>query len=356
MVAGLAFLSKKSFNPKNLSNQKAVWEAREQNKQEERRIQERQNQLRREQEEEELARVRHGETGGEKVSLSFMYAAPPGLNEKPQASNNQSAKKTVNLFERQPGDDDAAAEFRALLAGVQVPNTDEDDQENEANSSISYGVSLQGSSVERSFATQDGRSALEKAVGRKEGNNSLTLEQQVARFPQLQHAPMVKGMKGTDVQVSFKPLGAQLRNVQCMVCGIWGHSKGDRECSKSGWDPFSLKEPFVRSHDIKKLDRAHESKGNEGDISNEAKKRIRNSDSDSHSEDSYERARRKKKKRRKEKRSRHYRSDKHNEREEKSRIKDDGTKDERRHHRKRDRKRTEKKHRKYSSSGSEESD
>ena len=30
MVAGLAFLSKKGFNPANKSNQKSVWEARQQ--------------------------------------------------------------------------------------------------------------------------------------------------------------------------------------------------------------------------------------------------------------------------------------------------------------------------------------
>jgi hypothetical protein len=38
MVAGLKFLSKKGFNPANLTNQKAVWEARQQKEQENKRV------------------------------------------------------------------------------------------------------------------------------------------------------------------------------------------------------------------------------------------------------------------------------------------------------------------------------
>jgi hypothetical protein len=38
MVAGLKFLSKKGFNPQNLTNQKAVWEARQQKEHESKRV------------------------------------------------------------------------------------------------------------------------------------------------------------------------------------------------------------------------------------------------------------------------------------------------------------------------------
>ena len=305
MVAGLAFLSKKSFNPKNLSNQKTVWEAREQKKQEEKRIAERETQLKREREDEELARARHGDTGGEKVSLSFMYAAPPGLGEGSAKSNdNNLPVATDNLLERQPGDDDAAAAFRAMLAGIATSQEEQDKNETFAFSNSS-GAALQGTTVDRSFSALDGRSALEKAVGRKDGNSALTLEQQVARFPQLQHAPMAKGMKGTDVQVNFKPLGTQLRNVQCLVCGVWGHSRGDRECSKSGWDPFSMKGPMVTASDAnakqpnKLID--------ESEAAAKDDKRCRDN-LDSDSDDSYEDRRKEKKRRRKQKKKRRQRS------------------------------------------------
>jgi CBF1 interacting corepressor len=26
-----------------------------------------------------------------------------------------------------------------------------------------------------------------------------------------------------------------------MKCGVWGHSKGDRECKVGGWNPFDLR-------------------------------------------------------------------------------------------------------------------
>ena len=58
-------------------------------------------------------------------------------------------------------------------------------------------------------------------------------------------------MSATDVNVSFKPLGAQMRNVKCLACGIWGHSRGDRECQVTGWDPFSAASRPVSSSSIR---------------------------------------------------------------------------------------------------------
>ena len=65
MGGGLAFLTKKSFNPANWRNQREVWEARQNAETEKRRISERDAQLKREREEEDLARVVGGEEGGE---------------------------------------------------------------------------------------------------------------------------------------------------------------------------------------------------------------------------------------------------------------------------------------------------
>ena len=101
----------------------------------------------------------------------------------------------------------------------------------------------------------DGRSALEKAVGRKDrSSQNLSYQQQIERFPQLKNAPMAQNMKkvatGADgngdaatsapMMVNFKPLGAQILHVRCLACGVWGHQRGDRECAKSGWNPFAL--------------------------------------------------------------------------------------------------------------------
>ena len=315
MVAGLAFLSKKSFNPKNLSNQKTVWEAREQKKAEEKRLQERQTQLKREQEDEDLARVRHGDTGGEKASLSFMYATPPGLGDDDGTKQTEEEPATTNdLLQRQPGDDDAAAAFRAMLAGAAAVQEEQEQNHQESLAfSNSRGAALQGTAIDRTFSEHDGRSALEKAVGRKDGNGAaLTLEQQVARFPQLQNAPMAKGMKGTDVQVKFNPLGTQLRNVQCMACGVWGHTRGDRECTKSGWDPFSSKGPVyvAAAAAVSTLAMQPSEKKQEKEAVAAINKGRRHDSSDSSdSDDSYERRRRKeRKRRRKEKKMRRRRS------------------------------------------------
>jgi CBF1 interacting corepressor len=196
-----------------------------------------------------------------------MYAPPPGLaapehaasNNKSEpgisnsninsaSNNNNNNIKTNNLtVERQPGDDDAAAAFRQMLAAaatdtrVQRQGRDEAGCEEILKTNVSSsGAALSGTTVEKAMPTDKELTALEKAVGRRDASSAagLSLEEQIARFPQLKNAPMAKGMNATNVGVTFKPLGTQLRNVRCMVCGIWGHSRGDRECLKSGWDPF----------------------------------------------------------------------------------------------------------------------
>ena len=260
MVAGLKFLSKKGFNPQNLSNQKKVWEREQRQKTEERRIKEREEQLRRERDDEELRRSR-----GDHVKLNFMYQPPPGLEgtgkkASPPADTVPSSAASApskEVTQRQPGDDDAAAAFRAMLAGGIPPPEETNEKfpgESETRGIIrgtapgAFGTVLQGSSYdkmtkrgeEKQPPTPETRSALEKAVGRRQQGNNLTLDEQIERFPALANAPRQRGVQ---VGVSFKPLGTQIRNVRCLVCGIWGHSKGDRECKMSGWDPFSAPLP-----------------------------------------------------------------------------------------------------------------
>merc|ERR1712032_1258394 len=93
----------------------------------------------------------------------------------------------------------------------------------------------------------DNLTRLEKAVGRKEdaSRGALKYATQIERFPQLRNAPLEITRKGHDItdvatmNIRFKPLGTQIRNVRCLACGVWGHGRGDRECSVGGWDPFS---------------------------------------------------------------------------------------------------------------------
>ncbi|KAK1747974.1 hypothetical protein QTG54_001937 [Skeletonema marinoi] len=86
---GLTFLSKKSFNPANWSNQRRVWEAQQNSETEKRRIVEREAQIKREQEEEELARVVGGEEEGGRKALGFMYDGGkiPGLKKEVDGNN-----------------------------------------------------------------------------------------------------------------------------------------------------------------------------------------------------------------------------------------------------------------------------
>ncbi|KAL3758469.1 hypothetical protein ACHAWU_004312 [Discostella pseudostelligera] len=294
MGGGLAFLTKKSFNPANWSNQKQVWEARQKDDIEKRRLAERESQLRREREEEDLARVVGGEEGHGRKALSFMYEAGkvPGLDRKVQVDNGAAAAGAAcsgsgggiddfgggsgghgmtvdangnsgmpSLFERQPGDDDAAAAFRAMLARGSMVADDQPTQpsqvDNRANSNNNEVEANNGKDEEEATneaRDRDLRTNLEKAVGRGITSGSgVTLAQQMERFPMLKGAPRVLpkssgGGGGEDgkessendvVGLNFKPLGQVLRNVKCLKCGQWGHSMGDRECGVSGWNPFA---------------------------------------------------------------------------------------------------------------------
>jgi CBF1 interacting corepressor len=264
MVQGLKFLSKKGFNPQNQVNQKNVWEREHASKNEQERVRQRGEQLRRERDDEELARARAGERGGSQAQLRFMYDAPPGSTgeqkEQQEQTNNDAAKPSTSagsLTQIQPGDDAAAAAFRRMLAGQCMPEEGMTKNEEQEDTKVSFGPVLQGSDMEKVKAIKpEGLSALEKAVGRRDKAPGLSLAEQMQRFPQLKNAPMAKGMSDTNVNVAFKPLGAELRNVKCLACGIWGHSKGDRECKTSGWDPFSGRTtmPVAQSSSIRPVE------------------------------------------------------------------------------------------------------
>lgn len=333
MVQGLKFLSKKSFNPQNLSNQKRTWEREQEQKREEARLRERERQLVIERDHEELARSRDGASGGQKASLRFMYDQPSSLDAKKkddelEGIHDDSTKSNGDEVEsyRKAGDDDAAAAFRRMLAGVH-----EEQQENDSETVNDLGSSLiiSGSTAEAN-ATEQKRelTQLEKAVGKRNGMSSLTYEEQISRFPQLKNAPIAIKRKGKGEEddpktnLNFKPLGAQIRNVRCLACKIWGHQKGDRECKLSGWDPFSSSSmnamSAIPSSSIMPDSKQRPVNGDKHDdhdyygpskTEDRERKRQNRYYSDSDSEDSRDRRRRRKKKSSRRKDSRRDRSD-----------------------------------------------
>ena len=290
MVQGIKFLTKKSFNPTNLVNQKVVWEREQQQQQVQQQIQERNRILQQEKDEESIQVSRGGST-----KVNFLYEPPPGWNTTTTETTTTTTSSTTTeqqqqqqqhpvvapFTERQPGDDDAAAAFRQLLwSTTTTTNTNNESIKNVTQPSTvthsSRGTVLQGTNydpvADPSTTTNSNPTttkafpltALEKAAGKKPQHgtrHSLSYDEQVQRFPMLAHAPRVAGIIGTThtnnnnnnestmtkstenptaTSITFKPFGAQIRQVRCLSCGIWGHSKGDRECAKSGWDPFAI--------------------------------------------------------------------------------------------------------------------
>ena len=219
------------------SNQRQVWEAKQNAASEQRRVTEREAQLKREREEEDLARAIGGNSEGGRKQLAFMYEAGKisGLERKPAdceeddgdlaAATKQQGKTgdDSNIFERQPGDDDAAAAFRLMLAkGATAASEGEANQTSLSPMKSEQTEEQKQEEEEKLPWEKDGRTALEKEVGRSFRSSGLTLQQQYERFPELKNAP--KALKQGEQQnaadvvgLNFKPLGVQFRNVQCLA-------------------------------------------------------------------------------------------------------------------------------------------
>lgn len=258
MVQGIQFLTKKGFNPHNLSNRKRVWEAEQKAAVDAAAAAERELTLQRERDEAAILQAR-----GETPRVAFLYEHPPGMPKKKEESkmndSNQApssgkitSEAQPDLSQSRPDDDPATAAFRRLLAGnsaASETSNPEDDEDIRNRAHYSEGV-LRGSIIPRPDADSQPQpskpdpnkssslSALEKAVGRKKGSTATTLEEQIARFPALANAP--RATKAPTTNMTFQPLGCQIRNVRCTRCGEWGHSVGERECSLTGWNPFAM--------------------------------------------------------------------------------------------------------------------
>lgn len=200
-MAGIKFLNLKGWHPSNARNQKRIWIAEQQAKEKAQREQDAATEVRKHAEVQQFQRMAaaRGDTESARrlnqQQVDFMYAPPPGLQKTDEATNHVATE------------DEAVREFRRKM--------------------------------ERRSATSDdsstGQRPLERYVGRRPDSN-LTVSEQVERFPFLKDAP-VEGEYTASVQVNFKPMGKQVRNVRCLRCSEWGHQSGDRECSLRNFNP-----------------------------------------------------------------------------------------------------------------------
>eukprot|EP00644_Phytophthora_capsici_P017280 jgi/Phyca11/552634/estExt2_Genewise1Plus.C_PHYCAscaffold_480343 len=192
----LQFLGGKSWHPATKANQKRVWVAEQQAKEREQREREKAKEVRKAADalQAQKAAAAAGDVAAARRAASqqvnFLYAAPPGL---------PKDKETVETHQIQ--EDAAVREFRRK--------------------------------AERRGESQ--RSKLERYVGRR-AEETLTIKDQVERFPMLKDAP-VEGKYTETIRVNFNPVGLRLRNVRCIRCGEWGHQSGDRECKLRDQNP-----------------------------------------------------------------------------------------------------------------------
>jgi hypothetical protein len=157
------------------------------------------------------------------------------------------------------------------------------------------------------------------AVGRrKDSSNAITLDEQVQRFPALANAPRAQGMTSMDIGVSFQPLGTQIRNVRCMACQKWGHSKGDRDCEHQ-WDPFSGRASTMITQ-TKQQEEKEDAPLGESELHRSKSRRDRrdssssSEDSDSSSEESRRERKRRKKRKKHEDKAKRRKDSKHRKR------------------------------------------
>ncbi|CAI5743142.1 unnamed protein product [Hyaloperonospora brassicae] len=201
----LQFLSQKSWHPANKSNQKRIWiaeqEALEREEREKQKVKEVRKAVQAQKAQAAAAAVSTagttdgtGARHGAAEQVQFLYTAPPGLVQ--VATDGARERKQHRAVE----EDDAVREFRRKAAG-----------------------------------RTESQRKLERYVGRR-AQETLTIKDQVDRFPVLKGAP-VEGKYTETIRVQFNPLGLRLRNVRCLRCSEWGHQSGDRECKLRNVNP-----------------------------------------------------------------------------------------------------------------------
>ncbi|OWZ13465.1 hypothetical protein PHMEG_00013208 [Phytophthora megakarya] len=158
------FLGQKSWHPASKANQKRVWIAEQQAKEREAREKEKAKEVRKAAEHLQ-AQQAAAAAGDVAAARRFLFAPPPGLPE---------AKEAVEQTQHE--EDEAVREFR------------------------------------RKAERRGEQRKLERYVGRR-AEETLTIKDQVERFPVLKNAP-VEGKYTETIKVNFNPVGLRLRNVR----------------------------------------------------------------------------------------------------------------------------------------------
>jgi hypothetical protein len=176
-MSALLFLCKKNFHPGRNQNKKKVWLAEQEAAQREQKERER-NKLVNEENQRNILKYGSAAT----ASLDFMYAPPPGY---------VGEKERLQLEQRK--------------------------KEKE----------------ERDAQQQQQQQQQRQQLSRREREKKEAEERPEDRFSFLKNAPVHGNASRVPMTMvtSFKPLGIEIRNVRCLRCKQWGHSKGDKVCT-----------------------------------------------------------------------------------------------------------------------------
>jgi CBF1 interacting corepressor len=214
-MGGVSFLLNKKFHPARLDNQKKVFIAEEKTKEKKKREDEAAKEVLKEREAsyyENLGQIQARDA--RQSSLKFMYATP-NANGKATSS---SAHTSVSSGQEDP----AVVAFYAKI--------------NERKNASSSSSSL--------FAMHDDESSNQQVSEpsimpepSSDRHQPFRQKKDPMSNPLLKNAPREGSYVSNMSNPLFKPFSEKLRNVQCSLCGEWGHRFGDRECSMRDYNP-----------------------------------------------------------------------------------------------------------------------
>jgi hypothetical protein len=247
------YLLLKSWTPYNKQNQQRIWIAEQTKKENERREKERSEAIAQQADRDETARLLRGAditdiANNRSHPLNFMYAAPVGATRDDGVAGG-AGTGSAGAGASAPARDEESARFLAAYraassavgGGVAGAARSADDSMQDAGAGGEPDAVLAGASSSSAAASAaptaprltdpSSLSALEREAGKRKGP-TLSVSEMHERFPFLKNAPME--MFAKNVQVTFHPVGQEVKNVRCIKCRAWGHEAADRECPLRG--------------------------------------------------------------------------------------------------------------------------